>query len=246
MPEGNAAVLTAGPVATVAEVVQRLGEIQAASEPAGGEEHGNGIYWFSRLYLVITENVAGKIDSGRFFADDEYLTALDVAFANRYLDALRAHTQGQGAPEVWRMLFDVPADGEIIPVQLAMAGVNAHINLDLAFAVVNACRSLGRPDIDGGEQRADYDKVNIIFAEEMSGLLHDLRRHYATRTEMARLSLLEHLATQIVVLARGAAWENAGYLWPLAPDSSEWRDRAKIMDDVAATLSAALLVDLPG
>jgi hypothetical protein len=190
--------------------------------------------------------VQAKINGGRFFADNEYLTALDVAFANRYLDAVRAHTRGEATPEVWRLLFEVPADGEILPVQLAMAGVNAHINFDLAFAVVNACHALDRKDIDQGWQKPDYDKVNAIFAEEMDRLLDELARGYTTRVQMERLSLLDHLATQIVVLARGAAWENAEYLWPLDPESSPWRERVAVMDDVAATLSRALLVNLPG
>jgi uncharacterized protein DUF5995 len=255
MPEAATAPLTAGPVFSVAEVIQRLGDIKGAVGAPGGPGPRSGMYWFSHLYLVITENVQGKINGGKFFADNEYLTALDVAFANRYLDAVRVHTRGEAAPEVWRLLFDVPADGEILAVQLAMAGVNAHINFDLAFAVVNACRALGRKDIDWGWQKADYDKVNAIFAEEMDRLLHELARGYSTQPgasgvspgiEMERLSLLERLATQIVVLARAAAWENAEYLWPLDPDSARWRERTQVMDDVAATLSRAMLVNLPG
>jgi hypothetical protein len=250
--EGTAPVLTAGPVSTVAEVIERLGGIKAAVADRGPR---NGMYWFSHLYVVITENVQAKINGGRFFADNEYLTALDVAFANRYLDAVRAHARREAAPEVWRLLFDVPADGEILPVQLAMAGVNAHINLDLAFAVVNACHTLDRKDIDSGAQRADYDKVNTIFAEEMDRLLHELARGYSAHPgasgvsptlEMERVSLLERLANRIVVLARGAAWENAGHLWPFDPGSGPWRLQERLMDEVAATLSRALLVNLPG
>ena len=255
MPPRTGSPLTADPVSTVDEVIQRLAEIKAAVTPSDGSGPRSGMYWFSHLYLVITQNVQSKIGSGRFFADNEYLTGLDVAFANRYLDAVRAHSRGEATPEVWRLLFAVPADGEILPVQLAMAGVNAHINLDLAFAVVNACRNLGRTDIDAGWQKADYDKVNAIFAEEMDRLLHELARGYASRpgesgvphqVELQRLSLLEDLATRIVVLARGAAWENAEYLWPLASGSDPWRARERVMDDVAAALSRALVVNLPG
>ncbi len=263
MPPRTDTALTAGPVATVAEVIQRLTDIEAAVTPAGRGPR-NGMYWFSRLYLVITENVQDKIDSGSFFADKEYLTALDVAFANRFLDAVRIHIRGEQAPEVWRLLFEVPADGEILPIQLAMAGVNAHINLDLAFAVVGACRTLGREAIAWGGQKADYDKVNTIFAEEMDRLLRDLARAYARpggpgvspdmpggpglspEMQRQRLSLLDRLATEIVVLARGAAWENAEYLWTLDPGSGPWRDHEKVMDVAATALSRAMLVNLPG
>lgn len=245
MSDGTDTALTAGPVSTVAAVIQRLTDIKEAPTPAG-QGPRNGIYWFSRLYLVITENVQDKIDGGGFFADNEYLTALDVAFANRYLDAVRTHTRGGRAPEVWRLLFEVPADGEILPIQLAMAGVNAHVNLDLAFAVVNACRTLRREAIDWGAQKADYHKVNTIFAEEMNRLLRELARGYSTRAQMQQLSLLDRLATEMVVLARGAAWENAEYLWTLDPGSGPWRDHEKIMDVAAAALSRVMLVNLPG
>ncbi|MGH8974804.1 MAG: DUF5995 family protein [Acidimicrobiia bacterium] len=245
MPEGSDPALVAGPVTTVAEVIERLTALKGATAP-GSAAPRSGMYWFSHLYLVITENVLDKIDGGRFFADNEYLTALDVAFANRYLDAVRAHTRGQEAPEVWRLLFAVPDDGEILPVQLAMAGVNAHINLDLAFAVVTACGALGRTDIDQGSQKADYDKVNAIFAEEMDRLLHKLARGYSNQIQMARQSLLERLANEIVVLARRMAWENAWYLWSVEPGSEPWRARERVMDDAASVLSKAMLVDLPG
>jgi hypothetical protein len=252
MPAVPDPALTAGPVGTVAEVIERLTAVKgasggAAAGAAGGAPRG-GLYWFSHLYLVITENVRDKIDGGTFFADNEYLTALDVAFANRYLDAVRAHVAGGRPPDVWRMLFAVPADGEILPVQLAMAGVNAHINLDLPFAVVNACRALGRPAIDGGSERADYDKVNDIFAEEMNGLLDKLARGYAnpTQVQLARQSLLERLANEIVVLARRMAWQNATVLWALEPGSEAGRLHEGVMDEAASVLSRAMLVDLPG
>jgi hypothetical protein len=247
MPEGSDPSLSAGPVATVAEVIERLTAMEEVTA-AGGPDPRSGIRWFSHLYLVITRNVQDKITSGRFFADNEFLTALDVAFANRYLDAVRAHAGGEHPPEVWRMLFAVPEDGEILPVQLAMAGVNAHINLDLAFAVVNACRTLGSKEIDEGGQKADYDKVNAIFAEEMDDLLHQLARGYAapTQAQLARQSLLERLANEIVILARRMAWENARYLWTTEPGSGAWRAQERAMDEAATVLSRAMLVDLPG
>jgi uncharacterized protein DUF5995 len=247
MPEGSDPSLAADPVATVAEVIERLTAMEGVTA-AGSPDARSGIHWFSHLYLVITRNVQAKITGGRFFADNEFLTALDVAFANRYLDAVRVHVRGEHPPEVWRMLFAVPEDGEILPVQLAMAGVNAHINLDLAFAVVNACRALGRGEIDDGGQKADYDKVNAIFAEEMDELLDQLARGYATPTQvqLARQSLLERLANEIVVLARRMAWENARYLWTLEPGSGAWRAHERVMDDAATVLSRAMLVNLPG
>src|SRR4029079_6176133 len=111
-----------GPVSGVAEVIDRLTGVRdsmARAAPACG------IAEFSDLYLTITESIQRHIQAGDLFADNAYLARLDVAFANRYFDALRAWAGGGRPPAVWQLLFDVANDGEITAIQLAGAGVNA-------------------------------------------------------------------------------------------------------------------------
>ncbi|HET7719634.1 MAG TPA: DUF5995 family protein, partial [Acidimicrobiales bacterium] len=145
-PPRDCAVLRAGPVGSVAEVIDRLSEIRDCTDKASS---GCGIARFSELYLRITEGVRGHLQAGSFFADDRYLARLDVHFGNRYFDALRAWAGGGRAPRAWRLLFDAPNDGEITAIQLAGAGVNAHINFDLAVATVETGREMGDADLAG-------------------------------------------------------------------------------------------------
>src|SRR5438874_2346293 len=51
----------------------------------------------------------------------------------------------------------------VIPMQFALAGMNAHINRHLSLAVVTACRDLGTAP-ENGSHEADFDKVNRLLA----------------------------------------------------------------------------------
>lgn len=48
-------------------------------------------------------------------------------------------------------------------MEYAVVGVNAHVNFDLAPAVVRTCTVLGR-SAPGPAERADYRAVNDVFS----------------------------------------------------------------------------------
>ena len=235
-------VLQAGPVSTLPQVIDRLAEIRNCTGKVAPE---CGITHFSDLYLTITCNIWGRVQKGNVFADNNYLARLDVAFANQYLRALRDWAGGQTRPpRAWGLLFDRQNDGEILPLQLAGAGVNAHINFDLAFAVVETGRQVGDAGVE--HRKADYDKVNDVFAEEMDSLLDRLRTLRAASGEgERRLSTVGRLLTEMVAAARGVAWEAAELLWPQEPDSFGWNAQRAMMDRATWALGCTLLVDLP-
>ena len=236
--------LRAGSATTVVEVIERLTEIRDCT---GKVAPGCGIAQFSELYLTITQRIWEHIQAGGFFADNEYLARLDVTFANRYFDALRAWADGRRTPRCWRVLFEVPSDGEITAVQLAGAGVNAHVNFDLAVATVDTAREMGDADLDTGTRREDYAKVNDVFAERMETLLRDLLEARAAKGEESeRLSAPGRLMTRIVTAARQFAWEDAAELWSLPRRSEAWEMKEEHMDAVAYLVGCSLLIDLPG
>ena len=237
--------LRAGSATSVVEVIERLTEIRDCTGKVAPE---CGIAQFSELYLTITQRIWERIRAGGFFADNEYLARLDVTFANRYFDALRAWAGGRRTPRVWQVLFEVPSDGEITAVQLAGAGVNAHINFDLAVATVDTGRDMGDARLDTGTRREDYAKVNDVFAERMDILLRNLleERAAAEDGEPARVSALGRLLTRIVAAAREFAWEDAIELWSLPRRSEAWDTKEHTMDAVAYLIGRSVLVDLPG
>jgi len=238
------AVLRAGPVAGVAEVIDRLTEVRDSTAKVAPD---CGIAEFSDLYLTITQSIQRHIQAGDLFADNGYLSRLDTHFANRYFDALRAWAEGRRPPAVWQLLFKAANDGEITAIQLAGAGVNAHINLDLAVATVDTGREMGDAELDTGDRKEDYGKVNDVFAEQMDVLLaHLLERRLAQAEPVEPHSPLGRLMARIITAARHFAWEDALVLWPLPRQSKEWQAKEHHMDAVACLISRGLLVDLPG
>lgn len=237
--------LRAGPVTSVVEVIDRLAEIRDGTAKVAP---ACGIAEFSELYLTITQGIRDRIEQGDFFADNRYLARLDVSFANRYFDALRAWAGGQRTPRSWQVLFEAPDSGELMAIQLAGAGVNAHINFDLAVATVDTGREAGDAELDTGARREDYAKVNDVFAERMDVLLHNVFEAQAIKgqDQEHRLSALGRLMTRVVTAARQFAWEDAEELWVLPRRSRAWDAKEASMDTVAYLVGRGLLVDLPG
>src|SRR5437868_14112818 len=98
----------------------------------------DGVRYFHALYREVTREVARRYAAGGF-EDTAFLAALDVAFAGLYFDALHAP---DAAPRAWRALFDRRA-AQLEPLRFALAGMNAHINRDLAVALDATCTRLG-------------------------------------------------------------------------------------------------------
>ena len=236
--------LRAEAVTSVVEVIDRLTEIRDCAEKMSA---GCGIAQFSGLYLTITQSIWEHIQAESFFADDRYLARLDVIFANRYFDALRAWAGGgqAQAPRAWQLLFAAPNDGEITAIQLAGAGVNAHINFDLAVAAVDTGREMGDADLAG--RWDDYAKINDVFAANMDALLNRLLEHRTAASEDPEpLSARVRLLTRIVTAARQFAWEDAEALWSLPRRSDAWEAKERHMDAVASLIGRGILIDLPG
>jgi hypothetical protein len=104
------------------------------------------------------------------------------------------------------------SDPGISPLAFAVAGVSAHVNFDLAFAVLET--ALQRDRLTGADH-GDYQQLNKIFFREM----RKLRRHFEDGTERwfertFGLTTLENvLGDIIVVISRYLAWLKAVRLW---------------------------------
>ena len=170
----------------------------------------DGVAAFNRMYLRVTELVRDRLVEG-WFGNPAFVTRLDLVFAGLYLDAV-----GAGSPDPsWQPLFTCRLEPGRVPIQFALAGMNAHINHDLPLAVVTTCRQLGlTPDSPGVE--ADYHRVNDLLA----AVQEDVRRSFLDGIVLA---VDEQYAGPVANLvsgwsiarARDAAWTNARVLWSL-------------------------------
>jgi len=214
---------------TVAEVLERLEEIDRALPPK------DGVKWFNRLYLEVTQQVASSVPGLQQEAPG-FLEALDVAFGNLYFAAFDA--AGDGAPpagypfHAWKPLFEARFATGVAPVQFALAGMNAHINHDLAIGICETCAARRTEPRDGSAEHDDYESVNSLIAKAekktkawmMTGLLKEL--------DLAFNPIDDVVAVWDVGKARDAAWVGAKVIWtlravpPLRDDYEEANDRA--------------------
>jgi hypothetical protein len=198
---------------------------------------GDRLGYFAALYNRVTQAVREGIARGEF-QDGPRMERLDVTFAGRYLAAYDAYLAGEVPSRSWLRAFEAATDPRPIVLQHLLAGMNAHINLDLGVAAARTC-----PGAELAGLRGDFDRINDVLASltpaveaEVDGLSPDV-------AALARLA--PRLELRMVGFAmddaREAAWKFAGELAPLAP-----RDQVPLMarrDAEAALLADAVLHD---
>lgn len=206
--------LTDPAVGSPAELLVRLEAIQAALAPA------DGLSYFNRMYQLVTSSVESNLTASTF-GDPAYMSQLDAVFGNLYLDALRASQQAPNqVPGAWAPLFERRFDTGIAPLQFAFAGMNAHINRDLAVAVVKTSRQL-QTSPDASEHHADFEKVNTLLAQVEPTIRRMLEPTLLGDLDPVFPGLQDVVANFNMVKARETAWNSAESLWVLdqfAPD----------------------------
>jgi hypothetical protein len=175
----------------------------------------DGVKWFNRLYLRVTEGVEGAL-GGSDFEDPAFIATLDVAFANLYFAALRSG-DAESAPSAWRPLLRTRYSSGIARIQFALAGMNAHINRDLPEGIVRSFVELGGSPLTDRARDRDFDNVN--------DLLERVEATVKTEFAVGPLGALDRLGGPLddavamwnVRAARATAWTNAQVLWGLSP-----------------------------
>ena len=192
--------------ASVADVLERMRAIDAALDPS------DGVAVFSRVYRQVTERVAELLAGHATFHDDAFMAELDVRFAALWFEA---HDARAGAvPKAWSPLLEARRRRGLLPIQYALAGMNAHIEHDLPVAVVACCEARGRTPTSPGV-REDYERVNDLLAEVEAGI----RRSFLTMVGQAaddHLGPVAHVVSSWnIEKARDIAWVTTLALWQL-------------------------------
>ena len=184
-------------VNTIDEVIAALDTIIQQSW-----DQQNRIGYFAALYRRVTGAVRDGLTSGSF-QNGPLMEQLDVVFASRYLDALAAYQSGGTPSRSWKLAFEACNDGSRLILQHLLAGMNAHINLDLGVASAQVSPGDQLPQL-----KTDFDQINNVLAAQVG----------AVESEMAALSpLIKNLSTIglstettlinfNIGLARNAAW----------------------------------------
>jgi hypothetical protein len=198
----------------------------------------DGLRWFNRLYLAVTEQVH-SLPPGGAWQNAEWLNLLDVVFAGFYFEALHNFLSAKNIPASWADVFEARFKTGIDRIQFALAGMNAHINHDLALALLKANAEMNLVPRQDGPEHRDYQAVNVLLNNVMPAALTmlagDTLGYLAEDTGKAgRL-----LAFWNISAARDLAWDFAyhvGELTGLARDSA-----LAVQDCMTGALGNAIL-----
>jgi hypothetical protein len=191
---------------TIEEVVDALGTIINWSIEASSR-----LGYFAALYKRVTIAVGNAVAEGKF-EDGPRLARLDSAFANRYFEALNGHFHPDRFPRPthsWQVTFDAAARAEPILVQHMLAGVNAHIGLDLGIVAEAICRG---PQLT--ELQEDFNRINAVLASQVIGVIEDINELSPVLADLYAVLKNEqiHLINDVVQGYRDSAWRFATVL----------------------------------
>jgi hypothetical protein len=224
------------PVSTIDEVVAAMTALEQALPPS------DGVRWFNHLYLRVTLGVRTTIAGATTFHDPQFLDRLDVAFANLYFDALRANDQpSPAAPPAWRPLFSARSAAQILPLQFALAGMDAHINRDLPAGIVGVFEELGGSPLDTGGRRDDFVRVNDILEAVEAQVKGEFLTGPIAKVDRLAAPVDDRVAMWNVRAAREAAWTNAAVLWQLKSTPGLRQDFFDRLDRFTGFSAQALL-----
>jgi hypothetical protein len=202
--------LVSGPASvTIADVITRM---QAIDTLLPVED---GIKWFNRLYLMVTQQVDLHPPGGAW-QSPIWLTRLDVVFAGFYFDSVARFLSGQPVPSAWSALFESRYRTSIDRIQFALAGMNSHINHDLALALLATNRELKVAPARNSPEFADYQSINVLLNSVMPAALTMLATDTLGVLAQDTGKIGRLLAFWDICRARDLAWNFAEHLRCLA------------------------------
>ena len=226
--------LAAPPISSSADVLPRLQAVGAALPAA------DGLGYFNRMYVCMTQALQARL-AGQAFSDPQFIERLEVRFVNLYLAVIAASvTKPDAVSKAWWPLVAQRQDHQIAPIQFALAGMNAHINHDLALGIVKACEDVGSGP-DAGTHHQDYEAVNAILASIEAQVRQSFEQGEILHLDQQFAGVENVLANWSIETARAAAWTNGEVLWNLRDISALERNYAGVLDRMVGFASRGLL-----
>lgn len=189
--------------------------------------------YFAALYNRVTLAVKEGIAKGEF-DDGARMERLDVIFASRYIAAYEAYRAGELPSAAWFKAFNAAQSSDHIVLQHLLAGMNAHINLDLGIA---AARTASGSELPGLEP--DFDRINSVLAALTPVVEQELDQ---TSPLFDRLT---QLAPKLELKMVGFSMQNArDTAWAFAQELAPLRHLPQVARMAARDAAAALLADM--
>jgi Family of unknown function (DUF5995) len=237
MSDNTLAEIVSTPVSNIEEVVfvmERINAILADDD---------GLKWFNFLYLEVTKAVLGSAPPNGW-EDERWLARLDVVFAGLYFEAIRKWINSpSSAPKSWRVLLDARNRRNLMRLQFALCGMNAHINRDLQIAIVQTGEELGVAPKLNTPQHRDFQHVNGLLESVEAQVKPILAVGIVGEIDKSFGRIDDILAMWSVRKARDNAWVGAEFLlWQVRNNSIARKVKINIADDFASFAGRGLLI----
>ncbi len=164
--------------------------------------------YFAALYKRITIAVAVAVKNGAF-EDGPRMERFDAAFASRYFDALNGYFHPNEFPRPtrsWQKTFDAADRDDLIILQHMLAGVNAHIDLDLGITAQNIAPAMKLPTLHD-----DFNTINAVLASQVEGVVDDINQLSPDLADLYQILAGNEifLINQAIAAMRDSAWRFA-------------------------------------
>lgn len=227
--------ITSGPppttIAEVLTLMQRIDDLLP---------NGDGLKWFNLLYMMVTQQVDSNPPTGGW-EDSAWLTRLDVVFAQFYLTAISNWLKSSAnVPSSWKALFEARLRPGIERIQFALAGMNAHINHDLALALLQTDTELNLIPGKTSPEHQDFEHVNELLEAVLPKALEFLATGILGELAQDTGKIGRLLAIWNVSAARDLAWDFADHLRSLTGIAR--KSALTAQDQVTGTLGRSLLL----
>lgn len=187
------------------DIYSILGRMQVAQEMVMCGKAPTQILPFLYTYFVITKTVAlRKSDNSHTFKNPEQMEKLDAIFAGLFFLPFNDYLYKKPVPRPWQSFFEYCNKPKGRPFLQMLLGINAHINGDLAMALVESKY----------KHREDFLTINKILLEEIPTVLKYLvlRKDALALGALALPKQTEFVFRKIIVQWREDAWQNAEVL----------------------------------
>jgi hypothetical protein len=227
-------IISGPPPTAIADVLTRMQRIDDLLP------NDDGLKWFNLLYMMVTKQVDSSPPPGGW-KDSVWLTRLDGIFAQFYFTAiLNWQSNSANVPSSWKALFEARFRSGIERIQFALAGMNAHINHDLALALLETDAELNLVPGNTSPEHDDFERVNGLLEAVLPQALQFLATGILGELAQDTGKIGRLLAIWNVSSARDLSWDFADHLRSLTEIGRNSALTAQ--DQVSGALGRSLLL----
>lgn len=185
---------------------------------------------FVEAYGTMTSNMYEAVDNDEFH-DNQWVRRLLDRFAEYYFEGVAMYDSTGTCCQAWQIAHDSALRSDLHTLQHLFLGINAHINYDLALALVDVLEDWrDMSEAQRELRRADHEMVNLMIERIVDRVQDEVVG--ARAPEMATVDRLmgrvdEWFFSQLIAGWRDDVWDAATQI--LQADQS---DRVRCISDL--------------